>query len=102
MTAPDPADALAAAVAALRAGGRDKIADELERPGLDRSNHIPSILVAGEDKRGKSSLVNALIGAADLSPVGVEVNHGLSDLLLLLGTSQGHGCSIRRIGTREC
>ena len=76
MTAPDPAEALTAAVAALRAGGRDKFADELERPGLDRSHHIPSILVAGEDKRGKSSLVNALIGAADLSPVGVEVTTG--------------------------
>jgi hypothetical protein len=72
----DAADALAAAVAALRAGGRNQVADELERPTGDREHHIPSILVAGEDKRGKSSLVNALLGSPDLSPVGVDVTTG--------------------------
>jgi hypothetical protein len=69
-------DVLAAAVAALRAGGRNQAADELERPAGDQEHHIPSILVAGEDKRGKSSLVNALLGSPDLSPVGVEVTTG--------------------------
>jgi hypothetical protein len=68
--------ALDAAVSALRAGGRGKIADELATPLPDRSRHVPTVLVAGEDKRGKSTLVNALIGAADLSPVGVEVVTG--------------------------
>jgi hypothetical protein len=72
----DTSDALAAAVAALRAGGRNKAADDLERPEGDREHHIPSILIAGEDKRGKSSLVNALVGSPDLSPVGVEVTTG--------------------------
>jgi hypothetical protein len=76
MSPGDTADALAAAAAALRAGGRNKAADELERPSGDREHHIPSILVAGEDKRGKSSLVNALIGSPDISPVGVEVTTG--------------------------
>jgi Dynamin family len=72
----DTSEALAAAVAALRAGGRNKAADDLERPGADQEDHIPSILVAGEDKRGKSTLVNALLGSPDLSPVGVEVTTG--------------------------
>jgi hypothetical protein len=72
----DASEALAAAVAALRAGGRNKAADDLERPSGDREHHIPSVLVAGEDKRGKSSLVNALVGSPDLSPVGVEVTTG--------------------------
>jgi GTPase SAR1 family protein len=69
-------DVLAAAGAALRAGGRNQAADELDRPAGDQEHHIPSILVAGEDKRGKSSLVNALLGSPDLSPVGVEVTTG--------------------------
>jgi GTPase SAR1 family protein len=73
---PEPSEALARAVAALRAGGRNQVADDLERPSGDREHHIPSILVAGEDKRGKSSLVNALVGSPDLSPVGVEVTTG--------------------------
>ena len=33
----------------------------------------PAVIVAGEDKRGKSSLVNALMRYPDLSPTGVEV-----------------------------
>ena len=33
----------------------------------------PALFVAGEDKRGKSCLVNALLGRPDLSPIGVEV-----------------------------
>ena len=76
MTSPEAAEAIAAAVAALRSGGRDQVADELDRPIEERPNHIPSILIAGEDKRGKSSLLNALIGVPDLSPVGVEVTTG--------------------------
>ncbi|MDQ6784320.1 MAG: dynamin family protein [Actinomycetota bacterium] len=31
-----------------------------------------TVVVAGEDKRGKSSLINALLGHPNLSPVGVE------------------------------
>ena len=33
----------------------------------------PAIVVVGEVKRGKSSLVNALLGHIGLSPVGVDV-----------------------------
>lgn len=39
------------------------------RPSRDR----PTVVVVGETKRGKSSLVNALLGRPDLSPVDVEV-----------------------------
>jgi GTPase SAR1 family protein len=76
MTAPEPSEALAAAVTVLRSGGRNQVADELARPIQERPDHIPSVLIAGEDKRGKSSLLNALIGSPDLSPVGVEVTTG--------------------------
>lgn len=36
----------------------------------------PTVVVVGEVKRGKSSLVNALLGRPGLSPVGVEVTTG--------------------------
>ncbi len=68
--------ALAAASAALREGGRNVAADELARPIQTDASHIPSVLIAGEDKRGKSSLVNVLMGLPEMSPVGVEVVTG--------------------------
>ncbi len=34
---------------------------------------VPTVVVVGEAKRGKSSLVNALLGAADLAPVGADL-----------------------------
>jgi hypothetical protein len=43
--------------------------DELRRREVTR----PAVVVVGETKRGKSSLVNALIGVPDLSPVDVAV-----------------------------
>jgi Dynamin family len=43
--------------------------DELRRRGVTR----PAVVVVGETKRGKSSLVNALVGVPDLSPVDVAV-----------------------------
>jgi hypothetical protein len=39
----------------------------------DRPDRVPSVVVVGEIKRGKSSLVNALLGAPGLSPVDAEV-----------------------------
>ena len=39
----------------------------------DQADKVPTIVVVGEVKRGKSTLVNALVGRADVSPVGVEV-----------------------------
>jgi hypothetical protein len=43
--------------------------DELRRREVTR----PAVVVVGETKRGKSSLVNALVGVPDLSPVDVAV-----------------------------
>ncbi|HTW99043.1 MAG TPA: dynamin family protein, partial [Acidimicrobiales bacterium] len=60
----------------IRAEGRPKVADDLLAKRQARRKARPTILVAGEDKRGKSSLVNALLRRSDLSPVGVEVVTG--------------------------
>ncbi|HEX5543476.1 MAG TPA: dynamin family protein [Micromonospora sp.] len=63
--------AVDASVAFLRKVDPDAAAevDVLRRRELTR----PSIVVVGETKRGKSSLVNALIGVPELSPVDVAV-----------------------------
>jgi hypothetical protein len=60
----------------IRAEGRPKIADDLLSKRKARQRVRPVVLVAGEDKRGKSSLVNALLRRPELSPVGVEVVTG--------------------------
>lgn len=60
----------------VRAEGRPDIADGLLRKADAPRTGKPIVLVAGEDKRGKSSLVNALLSRPDLSPVGVEVVTG--------------------------
>ncbi|GAA4606834.1 F0F1-type ATP synthase membrane subunit b/b' [Actinoplanes octamycinicus] len=59
------------ALAYLRTTDMDAAADlaELRRLQLTR----PGIVVVGETKRGKSSLVNALLGVPGLSPVDVAV-----------------------------
>lgn len=46
-----------------------RVSDELER---FRSSTV-SVVVVGEVKRGKSSLINSLVGRRDLLPVGVDV-----------------------------
>ncbi len=57
----------------LRDGGRVEAADQLGSQDSGNLTTVPSLFVAGEDKRGKSCLVNALLRRPDLSPVGVEV-----------------------------
>lgn len=47
-------------------------AQRLQPAGAD----APSVVVVGEVTRGKSSLINALLGRPGLSPVGVEVTTG--------------------------
>ena len=56
----------------LRRYGRHEVADlvELRASG---ATQVRSVVVVGEVKRGKSYLVNALVGVRDASPVGVEV-----------------------------
>jgi hypothetical protein len=57
----------------LREGGRAADAGELLRRQHEPPRANPALFVAGEDKRGKSCLVNALLRSPDASPVGVEV-----------------------------
>jgi hypothetical protein len=59
------------AVAYLRTADAEAAAevDEMRRRRLTR----PSVVLVGETKRGKSSLLNALLGVPGLSPVGAAV-----------------------------
>ncbi|MGK9274106.1 dynamin family protein [Williamsia muralis] len=67
-----PAEFIAAAAKVLRAYKLDAIAELAERK-LSDDRQVRSVVVVGEVKRGKSSLVNALVGRRDLTPVGVDV-----------------------------
>ncbi|MEV0720948.1 dynamin family protein, partial [Asanoa sp. NPDC050611] len=64
-------EAVDGSLAFLRRADADAAADieSVRRRAVTR----PSIVVVGETKRGKSSLVNALIGVPDLSPVDAAV-----------------------------
>lgn len=71
----DQSDARAAldgAIKVLRAYKMADVADLAERKA-DLDHQVRSVVVVGEVKRGKSSLVNALIGMKGLSPTGVEI-----------------------------
>jgi predicted GTPase/F0F1-type ATP synthase membrane subunit b/b' len=61
------------AINLLAREGRHKVADDLRSQLNRQPKERPSVIVAGEDKRGKSSLVNALMKYPGLSPTGVEV-----------------------------
>lgn len=56
----------------LRPFGYDAISDLAEQRAQSMEQ-TRSVVVVGEVKRGKSSLVNALVGWRDASPVGVDV-----------------------------
>ena len=61
------------ACALAEQAGLQEIGDRfLDIPAAE-SPSLPRVVVAGETKRGKSSLVNALIGRPLLSPVGEDV-----------------------------
>ncbi|MEV0946872.1 dynamin family protein [Rhodococcus sp. NPDC049939] len=64
--------ALEAASKILRPYGFDATADLAEQKA-SRTQQTRTVVVVGEVKRGKSSLVNALVGQRDASPVGVDV-----------------------------
>ena len=78
--APDPAvqarSIVERVLAYLDAQKRTPAADSLRTQRDTPRGGKPSIVVAGEDKRGKSSLVNALLTSPDLSPVGAKVVTG--------------------------
>ncbi len=61
------------AINVLARDARHQIADELRSQLGRQPKPRPAVIVAGEDKRGKSSLVNALMMYPNLSPTGVEV-----------------------------
>jgi len=60
----------------LHRENRTGVAEALAQQRDARPDHVPVVVVAGEDKRGKSSLVNALLAQPDLSPVGAKVVTG--------------------------
>ena len=61
-------------VAELRASGRPDVVEKLEAERARLENPEVTVVVAGETNRGKSSLVNALLGCAGLSPVDADVS----------------------------
>lgn len=62
---------LRTALGMLRHHAMDSLADVALRQAQTRLTR-PRVVVVGETKRGKSSLVNALVGQPDLCPVGVD------------------------------
>ena len=60
--------------AGLRSSGRPDVAEKLEAERASLENPEVTVVVAGETNRGKSSLVNALLGRAGLSPVDADVS----------------------------
>jgi len=59
--------------ALLRDEGLAEEADKVVSEAKRSRSVLPVVVVAGEVKRGKSTLVNALLGQRDLSPVGPDV-----------------------------
>lgn len=70
-------ETLAAAGKVLRAYGLGDVADLADRKNdPDRQNR--TVVVVGEVNRGKSSLVNALVGVRNLCPVGVDTTSSVT------------------------
>ncbi len=67
------ADCAQATAAMLGDFGRGELADAVQAHAARPLRDNPIVVVVGETKRGKSSLVNALLGRPGLSPVDVEV-----------------------------
>ncbi|MFV3116695.1 dynamin family protein [Gordonia amicalis] len=75
-TSGDAAAVVADAVKVLRAYKKNAVADLAEAKLHRDPQRI--VVVAGEVQRGKSSLVNALVGRRDLCPVGVDVTSSVA------------------------
>ena len=76
-SADDASAIVAGAAKVLRAYRLDSVAD-LAESKLDPERQLRTVVVAGEVQRGKSSLVNALVGRDDLCPVGVDVTSSVA------------------------
>ena len=72
MSAPFPFDALVDRAVTLLKPVRPDGATEVERARAVKPVR-PTIVVVGETKRGKSSLINALVNVPGLSPVDPQV-----------------------------
>ncbi|WP_440712985.1 dynamin family protein [Gordonia sp. FQ] len=75
MTTPPRGDAagiVTEAAKVLRAYRYDAVAD-LAKAKLAPDRQLRTVVVAGEVQRGKSSLINALVGHDGLCPIGVDV-----------------------------
>lgn len=70
-------EALAAATEMLRKYGQTKAA-ELAQARFHAAASAAAVVFVGEVKRGKSTLVNSLIGRPDLAPVGVDITTSAS------------------------
>jgi hypothetical protein len=88
VTGPEAAALLDRAIELVRAEDQVRMAEQLQRRKSAPGRPKPTVLIAGEDKRGKSSLVNALLGRPELSPVGVEVVTGAPVSLFYSETEQ--------------
>ncbi|WP_030441522.1 hypothetical protein [Actinoplanes subtropicus] len=106
----DPHAGLADLIDVVRAEarklGRDDLAALLPAPpGPRETLRRPRIVVSGGPGRGKSRLVNSLLGRPGLSPVGsrpttagwIEFRYGADDGLTALLTDPGHPGTPRRV-----
>ncbi|MEE4023956.1 dynamin family protein [Gordonia sp. PKS22-38] len=73
----DAAPVVDGAVKVLRAYQMDALAD-VAVAKLNRGVQERTVVVVGEVQRGKSSLVNAIVGQRDLCPVGVDVTSSVA------------------------
>ncbi len=63
-------------IAACRRASRDDLLTRLKAEAEQLRPQLPTVVVVGEVKRGKSSLINAILGSPGLSPVDVDVATG--------------------------
>ena len=70
---PDIAQCVRDVAGLLRASDRSELATRVEEHHSRPANERPNVVVVGETKRGKSSLVNALLGHPNLSPVDPDI-----------------------------
>lgn len=79
-------------VGELHQGGRPELVERLREAAEARRGGTPSVVIVGETKRGKSSLVNALLDRPALSPVGVDVTTGCT---LVFHAAPADGAQVR-------
>lgn len=84
----NPQESLGRAVSIIRRYGENNAADTAESL-LHASFRSGTVVVVGEIKRGKSSLVNALVGQRDLLPVDVLTSTSAPIRVSMTGAGEG-------------